>query len=46
MMEKWFERVGLFLLVIIGLLYRAKIHFFTRYGVLGPGEYVEEHWFF
>ena len=46
MMEKWFERVGLFLLVIIGLLYRAKIHFFTRYSVFGPGEYVEAHWFF
>jgi hypothetical protein len=45
-LEKWFERVGLFLLVIIGLLYGAKIHFFTRYGVLGPDEYVEEHWFF
>jgi hypothetical protein len=45
-MEKWIERVGLFLLVIFGLLYvGAKIHFFTRYGVLGAGEYVEEHWF-
>jgi hypothetical protein len=33
---KWFERLGLFLLVIFGLLYvGAKIHFFTRYGVLG-----------
>jgi hypothetical protein len=24
----------------------ALFHFFTRYGVLSPGEYVEEHWFF
>ena len=46
-MGKWFERLGLFLLVIFGLLYvGAKIHFFTRYGVLSPGEYVEEHWYF
>jgi hypothetical protein len=22
----------------------AKIHFFTRYVVLGPGGYLEEHW--
>ncbi len=44
-MEKWFERIGIFLLVIFGLLYvGAKIHFFTRYGALGTGEYVEEHW--
>jgi len=47
MMEKWFERAGLFLLIIFGLLYvGAKIHFFTRYSVFGPGEYVEAHWFF
>ena len=47
MMGKWFERLGLFLLVIFGLLYvGAKIHFFTRYGVLSPGEYVEELWYF
>jgi hypothetical protein len=44
-MEKWFERIGTFLLVIFGLVYiGAKIHFFTRYGVLGPSEFVEEHW--
>jgi hypothetical protein len=46
-MDKWFERMGVFLLIIFGLPYvGAKIHFFTRYGVLGPGEYVEEHWLF
>ena len=46
-MEKWFERAGIFLLTIFGLLYLgAKIHFFTRYGVLGPAAYVEEHCFF
>jgi len=34
-------------LVLFGLLYLgAKIHFFTRYGVLGPGKYLEEHWLF
>jgi hypothetical protein len=44
-MEKWIERAGTFLLVLFGLLYiGAKIHFFTRYGVLGPGKYLEEHW--
>jgi hypothetical protein len=44
-MEKWLDRVGIPLLVIFGLLYvGAKIHFFTRYGVLGPGGYLEEHW--
>jgi hypothetical protein len=44
-MEKWFERLGTCLLVLFGMLYvGAKIHFFTRYGVLGPGDYVEEHW--
>jgi hypothetical protein len=47
MMEKWFEIVGLFLLIISGLLYvGAKIHFFARYSELGPGKYAEEHWFF
>ena len=46
-MEQWLKRVGIVLLVIFGLLYvGAKIHFFTRYGVLGAGEYVEESWFF
>jgi hypothetical protein len=44
-MEKWLDRVGIFLLVVFGLLYvGAKIHFFTRYFLLGPGAYVEEHW--
>jgi hypothetical protein len=44
-MEKWLDRVGIFLLVVFGLLYvGAKIHFFTRYSPLGPGVYVEEHW--
>ena len=44
-MEKWLERVSVFLVVVCGLLFvGAKIHFFTRYGVLGPGQYVEEHW--
>jgi hypothetical protein len=46
-MEKWFERVSVFLLAIFGLLYLgAKRHFFARYGAIGPGEYLEEHWFF
>ncbi len=46
-MEKWLGRVSSFLLVIFGLLYLgAKIHFFTRYAVLGPGGYLEEHWYF
>jgi len=44
-MEKWSDRTSVFLLVVFGLLYiGAKIHFFTRYGFLGPGSYVEEHW--
>jgi hypothetical protein len=44
-MDKWLERASVFLLVIFGLLYiAAKIHFFTRYAVLGPGKYVDEHW--
>ena len=46
-MEKWFARVTVFLLVIFSLLcLGAKIHFFTRYGAVGLGEYLEEHWFF
>jgi hypothetical protein len=46
-MTKWFDRAGVFLLVIFGLLFfGAKIHFFTRYWPLGPGGYVEEHWLF
>ena len=44
-MEQWLKRVGIVLLVIFGLLYvGAKIHFFTRYGVVSPGDYGEEHW--
>jgi hypothetical protein len=44
-MERWFKRINIFLLVIFGLLYiAAKVHFFTRYGVLGPGGYLEDHW--
>ncbi len=43
-MEKWTRRIEIFLLVIFGLLYiGAKIHFFTRYGVLSTGKYLEEH---
>jgi hypothetical protein len=44
-MEKWFDRAGIFLLLVFGLLYvGAKIHFFTRYFLLGSGSYVEQHW--
>jgi len=44
-MEKWFDRASIFLLVVLGLLFvDAKIHFFTRYGFLGPAAYLEEHW--
>jgi len=46
-MEKWLGRAGTFLLVLFGLLYiGAKIHFFTRYGLLRLGKYLEEHWRF
>jgi len=46
-MAKWLDRTGIFLLVIFGLLYvGAKIHFFTRFGLLGPSAYLEEHWSF
>jgi hypothetical protein len=39
--------LGFSRLVAFGLLYvGAKIHFFTRFGVMGPGRYIEEHWFF
>ena len=44
-MTKWFDRASILLLILFGLLYiGAKIHFFTRYWLLGPGAYVEEHW--
>jgi len=44
-MDKWLNRLSIFLLVVLGLLFvGAKIHFFTRYGLLGPGAYLEEHW--
>jgi hypothetical protein len=43
--KRWFRRINAFLLVAFAMLYiAAKIHFFTRYAVLGPGEYLEEHW--
>jgi hypothetical protein len=44
-MDRWLERVIVFLLIIFGLLYiAAKIHFFTRFAAIGPGRYLEEHW--
>jgi hypothetical protein len=44
-MEKWFDRASIILLVVFGLLFvGAKIHFFSRYGSLGLGAYLEEHW--
>jgi len=46
-MEKWFDRIDKVLAVAFVSLYVcAKVHFFTRYGKLGLGAYLEEHaWF-
>jgi len=46
-MKKWLDIVDRFLLVVFILLYfSAKIHFFTRYGAVSLGAYLEEHVFF
>lgn len=46
-MGKSFDRIEKILVFIFLLLYiGAKFHFFTRYGELGLGAYLEEHaWF-
>jgi choline-glycine betaine transporter len=46
-MGKWMEKVNIVLLVVFGLLYvGAKTHFFSRFGVLSLGDYLEAHWYF
>jgi len=41
------EKVNIVLLILFGLLYvGAKIHFFSRFGVLSLGDYLEAHWYF
>jgi hypothetical protein len=46
-MEKSSDRIDKVLVFIFILVYvGAKLHFFTRYGELGLGAYLEEHaWF-
>jgi hypothetical protein len=44
-MAKRLDRVELFFLLALGLIFlAAKIHFFTRYGLISNGAYLEEHW--
>jgi hypothetical protein len=44
-MEKWLNGLGVLMMVLFGLIYvGAKIHFFTRYALLEPTGYLEEHW--
>jgi hypothetical protein len=44
-MAKWYDRAEVVLLVVLGVIFiGAKIHFFTRYGLLSAGAYLEEHW--
>jgi hypothetical protein len=46
-MGKWFDRAEVFCLLIFVLIYiAAKIHFFTGYGSLSAGVYLEQHWLF
>ena len=46
-MAKLLEKINILLLILFGLLYvGAKIHFFTRFGELGIGDYLESHWYF
>jgi len=46
-MGNWFERAEGICILILGLIFiAAKIHFFTRYGSLSAGAYLEEHWLF
>ena len=46
-MGKRLEKINVSLLVIFVLLYvGAKIHFFSRFGEPGIGDYLEEHWYF
>ncbi len=46
-MKKWFLKIDFVLFAVFGLLYLgAKVHFFTRYTMLAPSKYVEEHWYF
>jgi hypothetical protein len=46
-MKKRLENINFILLIIFALLYLgAKIHFFSRFGTTGIGDYLEEHWYF
>ncbi len=46
-LETWCDRIDKVLVVICILLYvAAKLHFFTHYGTLSLGAYLEQHaWF-
>jgi hypothetical protein len=43
-MDRWFRRVEIALLVMLGLIYAAaKIHFFSRFQAYHPLAYVADH---
>jgi hypothetical protein len=43
-MAKWCVRAEVVLILVLGVIFiGAKIHFFTRYGLLSTGAYLEEH---
>jgi hypothetical protein len=46
-MGKRMEKINIVLLAVFGLLYvGAKIHFFSRFGVVSLGDYLDAHWYF
>jgi hypothetical protein len=46
-MRKRLEKINFVLLVVFGLLYvGAKIHFFSRFGAVSLGDYLDAHWYF
>jgi hypothetical protein len=46
-MGKRLEKINIVLLAVFGLLYvGAKIHFFSRFGAVSLGEYLDAHWYF
>ena len=46
-MRKRLEKINIVLLAVFGLLYvGAKIHFFSRFGAVSLGDYLDAHWYF